>query len=89
MELQISCSFTGMFLFAVKGNYGFMDQIQALRWVQRNIHNFGGDAERVTIFGQSSGKRYAVVINRAMLALKSEKVGGQNNEWRKSNDYLL
>ncbi|KAI7802661.1 para-nitrobenzyl esterase [Triplophysa rosa] len=37
------------------GNYGFMDQIQALQWVQRNIHNFGGDAERVTIFGQSSG----------------------------------
>ncbi|KAK2895011.1 hypothetical protein Q8A67_012240 [Cirrhinus molitorella] len=37
------------------GNYGFMDQIQALQWVQRNIHNFGGDAGRVTIFGQSSG----------------------------------
>ncbi|XP_016120328.1 fumonisin B1 esterase-like [Sinocyclocheilus grahami] len=36
------------------GNYGFMDQIQALQWVQRNIHNFGGDAGRVTIFGQSS-----------------------------------
>ncbi|XP_051579819.1 para-nitrobenzyl esterase [Myxocyprinus asiaticus] len=37
------------------GNYGFMDQIQALQWVKRNIHNFGGDAGRVTIFGQSSG----------------------------------
>ncbi|XP_043120657.1 para-nitrobenzyl esterase [Puntigrus tetrazona] len=37
------------------GNYGFMDQIQALQWVQRNIHDFGGDAGRVTIFGQSSG----------------------------------
>ncbi|TRY81398.1 hypothetical protein DNTS_005403, partial [Danionella cerebrum] len=37
------------------GNYGFMDQIQALKWVQRNIHHFGGDARKVTIFGQSSG----------------------------------
>ncbi|KAJ8402901.1 hypothetical protein AAFF_G00362150 [Aldrovandia affinis] len=37
------------------GNYGFMDQIAALRWVQRNIHVFGGDPGKITIFGQSSG----------------------------------
>lgn len=38
------------------GNYGFMDQIAALQWVRRNIHTFGGDPTKVTIFGQRSGE---------------------------------
>ena len=43
--------------FAGSGTVGMQDVVQALRWVQHNIEEFGGDPDRVMVFGESGGGR--------------------------------
>jgi len=50
------------------GNYGLLDQVEALRWVRRNIAAFGGDPENVTIFGESAGAMAVVQMLSSPLA---------------------
>ena len=50
------------------GNYGIMDQIQALKWIKANIEQFGGDPDNVMIFGQSGGGRSTRTLSESPLA---------------------
>jgi para-nitrobenzyl esterase len=52
----------------LSGNYAFLDQIEALRWVRENIAVFGGDPEQVTIAGESAGGLSVISLMASPLA---------------------
>ena len=52
----------------VSGNYGLLDQIEALRWINKNISAFGGDPQKVTIAGQSAGSMAVCALVASPLA---------------------
>jgi para-nitrobenzyl esterase len=53
---------------ASSGNYGLLDQLEALRWVRANIATFGGDPGNVTLFGESAGALSAIELMSSPLA---------------------
>lgn len=55
-------------LSGVSGNYGLLDVIESLRWVKNNIDAFGGDPERVTVWGLSSGASLLTALMSSPLA---------------------
>lgn len=58
------------------GNFGLKDQNLALKWVQQYVSYFGGDADRVTIFGHSAG---GTAVNFHLLSAASEGLVSTNS----------
>lgn len=65
---------------AAPGNLGLYDQIAALRWIKRNIANFGGNNDDITLMGHDSG-----AVSISLLLLAPHETQG---EWNRVPDHL-
>ncbi|MEM6802287.1 MAG: carboxylesterase family protein [Bacteroidota bacterium] len=81
----------------VSGNYGTLDQIAALQWVKDHIANFGGDPDKVTIFGESAGGESVSHMMTSPLAqglfhraiMESPANGGQMTQLKQSFSHYM
>jgi acetyl esterase/lipase len=69
---MLSTGFLSLQTEDVPGNVGLLDQVLALRWVQKYISHFGGDPAQVTIFGQSAGGAAVTLMQLSPLVDKSK-----------------